>query len=132
MTVIVTVAAGFIDHVSHRLLARGERVIGQWPRATRPAFKPRHVPQGGFRRIASDARQGDVIGGDMDIVTRLEASRIIAAERRTPNAERRTPNASLHVVDGVNHMGCLERADIYTRRSLGSRLPFRCTWRPSR
>lgn len=45
-----------------------------------------------------------VIGGDMDIVTKLEASRTIAAA---------IPNARLQVVEGVNHMGFLERADIY-------------------
>lgn len=45
-----------------------------------------------------------VIGGDMDIVTKLEASRTIAGA---------IPNARLQVVEGVNHMGFLERADIY-------------------
>ena len=45
-----------------------------------------------------------VLGGDMDIVTKLEASRTIAAE---------IPDARLEVVHGVNHMGFLERADIY-------------------
>ncbi|MGN6358617.1 MAG: alpha/beta fold hydrolase [Novosphingobium sp.] len=47
-----------------------------------------------------------VVGGDKDIVTKLEASRVIAEE---------SDPASLHVVDGVNHMGPLERADIYNR-----------------
>ncbi|MFN3816337.1 alpha/beta fold hydrolase [Brevundimonas sp.] len=45
-----------------------------------------------------------VIGGDMDIVTRLEASRTIAGA---------IPHAHLQVVEGVNHMGFLERADVY-------------------
>lgn len=45
-----------------------------------------------------------VIGGGLDIVTKLEASRTIA------NA---IPNARLQVVQGVNHMGFLERADLY-------------------
>ncbi|MDB5443713.1 MAG: alpha/beta hydrolase [Phenylobacterium sp.] len=45
-----------------------------------------------------------VIGGDRDIVTKLEASRAIAAE---------AGGAELRVVDGVNHMGPLERADLY-------------------
>lgn len=42
-----------------------------------------------------------VIGGDKDIVTKLEASRTIAEVAR------------LQVVEGVNHMGFLERADVY-------------------
>ncbi|MFN3537050.1 MAG: alpha/beta fold hydrolase, partial [Brevundimonas sp.] len=45
-----------------------------------------------------------VLGGDMDIVTKLEASRTIADA---------IPHARLQVVEGVNHMGFLERADIY-------------------
>ncbi|HEY0053147.1 MAG TPA: alpha/beta hydrolase [Caulobacteraceae bacterium] len=45
-----------------------------------------------------------VLGGDKDILTRLEASRTIAGE---------TPQARLQVVEGVNHMGFLERADVY-------------------
>lgn len=45
-----------------------------------------------------------VIGGDRDIVTKLEASRHIAHV---------APGAHLAVVDGVNHMGFLERADLY-------------------
>jgi pimeloyl-ACP methyl ester carboxylesterase len=47
-----------------------------------------------------------VIGGDVDIVTKLEASRHIAAV---------IPKAKLQVVDGVNHMGFLERAEVYNR-----------------
>ena len=45
-----------------------------------------------------------VIGGDRDIVTKLEASRTIASA---------IPDARLQVVEGVNHMGFLERADLY-------------------
>lgn len=45
-----------------------------------------------------------VVGGDMDIVTKLEASETI----RTT-----APDARLQVVEGVNHMGFLERAEIY-------------------
>lgn len=45
-----------------------------------------------------------VISGDVDIVTKLEASQTIA---------KLIPNARLEVVAGVNHMGFLERADIY-------------------
>ncbi|MEG3178244.1 alpha/beta hydrolase [Sphingomonas sp. RB3P16] len=44
-----------------------------------------------------------VIGGDRDIVTKLEASRIIATASSAP----------LLVVEGVNHMGPIERADVY-------------------
>lgn len=45
-----------------------------------------------------------VVGGDEDIVTKLEASRFIAGE---------SDMAQLHVVEGVNHMGPMERADLY-------------------
>lgn len=47
-----------------------------------------------------------VVGGDLDIVTKLEASRTIAAD---------TPGAELMVVEGVNHMGFLERSDVYAQ-----------------
>lgn len=45
-----------------------------------------------------------VIGGDKDIVTKLEANRTIASE---------SPRARLEVIEGVNHMGPMERADLY-------------------
>jgi pimeloyl-ACP methyl ester carboxylesterase len=45
-----------------------------------------------------------VIGGDVDIVTRLEASRTIT---------QTAPAATLRIVEGVNHMGFLERSDVY-------------------
>jgi pimeloyl-ACP methyl ester carboxylesterase len=45
-----------------------------------------------------------VIGGDKDIVTKLEASRTIADESK---------RCRLEVVEGVNHMGPMERADVY-------------------
>ena len=45
-----------------------------------------------------------VIGGDMDIVTKLEASEVIAA---------RTSRSALKTVTGVNHMGFLERGETY-------------------
>jgi pimeloyl-ACP methyl ester carboxylesterase len=44
-----------------------------------------------------------VIGGELDIVTKPEASRAIAASTA----------ARVVVVDDVNHMGFLERYDIY-------------------
>lgn len=47
-----------------------------------------------------------VVGGDKDIVTKLEASRVIAGE---------SDMAQLHVVEGVNHMGPMERADLYNQ-----------------
>lgn len=47
-----------------------------------------------------------VIGGDADLVTKLEASRDIAGA---------APAATLEVVEKVNHMGFLERADVYNR-----------------
>jgi pimeloyl-ACP methyl ester carboxylesterase len=45
-----------------------------------------------------------VLGGDVDLVTKLEAGRMIAGA---------IPEAQLQVVEGVNHMGFLERADVY-------------------
>ena len=54
-----------------------------------------------LRRIAVPAL---VIGGSADIVTRPEASRTIATK---------IPGARLQIVEGVNHMGFLERADLY-------------------
>jgi pimeloyl-ACP methyl ester carboxylesterase len=47
-----------------------------------------------------------VLGGDVDLVTKLEASRHIAGA---------VPSAALQVVEGVNHMGFLERADVYNQ-----------------
>jgi pimeloyl-ACP methyl ester carboxylesterase len=45
-----------------------------------------------------------VIGGDKDIVTKLEASRTIAGDANA---------GELRVVEGGNHMGPMERADLY-------------------
>ena len=45
-----------------------------------------------------------VIGGAMDLATKLEASRVIASDAR---------NARLIEVDGVNHNGFLENAPVY-------------------
>ncbi len=45
-----------------------------------------------------------VIGGERDIVTRLKASQEIVSA---------TPGARLQAIEGVNHMGFLERADVY-------------------
>jgi pimeloyl-ACP methyl ester carboxylesterase len=47
-----------------------------------------------------------IIGGDRDVVTKLEASRTMADESGL---------ATLHVVEGVNHMGPMERADLYNQ-----------------
>ncbi len=47
-----------------------------------------------------------VIGGDKDIVTKLEANRTIANE---------SDMAQLEIVEGVNHMGPMERADLYNQ-----------------
>lgn len=47
-----------------------------------------------------------VLGGDADIVTKLEASQVIAGA---------IPKARLQVVEGVNHMGFLERSDVYNQ-----------------
>jgi len=46
-----------------------------------------------------------VVGGDLDIVTKLEASEQLA----------RAPAARLMVIEGVNHMGPLEQADRYNQ-----------------
>jgi pimeloyl-ACP methyl ester carboxylesterase len=48
-----------------------------------------------------------VLGGAMDIVTKPEASRYIAAEKGA--------SGDLQIVEGVNHMGFLERSDIYNQ-----------------
>jgi pimeloyl-ACP methyl ester carboxylesterase len=45
-----------------------------------------------------------VIGGAMDIITKPEASKTIAATNS---------GAQLQIVEGVNHMGFLERPDVY-------------------
>ena len=45
-----------------------------------------------------------VLGGDADLVTKLEAGQVIAQE---------APRATLRTIAGVNHMGFLERADLY-------------------
>jgi pimeloyl-ACP methyl ester carboxylesterase len=44
------------------------------------------------------------IGGDLDLVTKLEASRTIAASAEA---------GALEVIHGVNHLGPMERADLY-------------------
>ena len=54
--------------------------------------------------LARDGVPVLVIGGDMDIVTKAEASRSIAA---------RVPLAKLVIVAGANHMGPIERAERY-------------------
>jgi pimeloyl-ACP methyl ester carboxylesterase len=45
-----------------------------------------------------------VLGGSVDIVTKPAASQQIAA---------RVPGAKLRIIEGVNHMGPMERADLY-------------------
>ncbi|RAK50924.1 alpha/beta fold hydrolase [Phenylobacterium deserti] len=47
-----------------------------------------------------------VIGGDKDIVTKLEANRTIAES---------APQGELKVIQGVNHLGPMERADLYNQ-----------------
>ncbi len=64
-----------------------------------------------FHWDASGALRGSpvpalVVGGDKDIVTKLEANRAIAEE---------SDLARLNVVEDVNHMGPMERADLYNR-----------------
>lgn len=51
-----------------------------------------------------------VIAGDLDIVTRPEAARTIAAA---------IPHSRLQIIEGVNHMGFLERADLYNTAIAG-------------
>ncbi|WMT92795.1 alpha/beta hydrolase [Pelagibacterium sp. H642] len=46
-----------------------------------------------------------VIGGELDIVTKAEASKAIAASSRL---------ARLEIIEGVNHLGFLERPDLYS------------------
>jgi len=97
---------GFGPHVTH----------GELEHATRLAtFAPPEVEAKGnlamFHWDAAGAlpRVGLptlVIAGDRDIVTRPEASRVIAEQ---------IPGARLEIVDGANHMGPLERSEIYDR-----------------
>jgi hypothetical protein len=47
-----------------------------------------------------------VVGGDRGIVAKLEANRAIANE---------VDGARMEVIQGVNHMGPMERADLYNR-----------------
>ncbi|WP_395672120.1 alpha/beta fold hydrolase [Phenylobacterium sp.] len=47
-----------------------------------------------------------VVGGDKDIVTKLEANRRIADS---------APQGDLHVVDGANHLGPMECAELYNK-----------------
>jgi pimeloyl-ACP methyl ester carboxylesterase len=72
-------------------LARGDLAMFRWD-AT-----------GALRALRCPAL---VIGGDMDIVTKLEASRVMADESEL---------ASLQVIEKANHMGPMERAEIYNR-----------------
>jgi pimeloyl-ACP methyl ester carboxylesterase len=51
-----------------------------------------------------------VLGGDLDIVTKLEAGEEIAEA---------APDARLEVVSGANHMGPVERAEFYHRALVG-------------
>ena len=47
-----------------------------------------------------------VLGGDIDIVTKLEASKVIASS---------SPGAVLKVIESANHMGMLDEAAQYHR-----------------
>lgn len=47
-----------------------------------------------------------IVGADADVVTKLEASQALAEAR---------DDAVLRVVEGANHMGPMERADVYNR-----------------
>jgi pimeloyl-ACP methyl ester carboxylesterase len=73
------------------VIARGDLAMFHWDASG--AMKKLRVP-------------ALVIGGDKDIVTKLEASRAIAGE---------SGKASLQVVKDVNHMGPMERADLYNQ-----------------
>ncbi len=55
-----------------------------------------------------------VLGGEIDLLTRPEASRTIAAS---------TANAELEIIEKVGLMGFLERSDIYNMRSPSSPPP---------
>jgi pimeloyl-ACP methyl ester carboxylesterase len=47
-----------------------------------------------------------VIGGSVDIVTKPEASEVIT---------RNVSGGRIHIIDGANHMGPIERADVYNK-----------------
>jgi pimeloyl-ACP methyl ester carboxylesterase len=95
---------GFGKHVTRPQLEHAARLATRAP----PAVEAKgNLAM--FDWDASGAMQGFakpilVVGGDMDIVTKLEASRAISGEAAT---------ATLLVVDDVNHMGPLERAELY-------------------
>ncbi|HYG27031.1 MAG TPA: alpha/beta hydrolase [Caulobacteraceae bacterium] len=72
-------------------LARGTLAMFDWD-ATE-AMKSVHVPT-------------LVVAGELDIVTKLEANARIADE---------APAGTFEVVEGVNHLGPMERADVYNR-----------------
>ncbi len=85
-----------LDHVallltrnSPAVVARGDLAMIRWD---------------GLQGVANLAPPTVVLGGELDIVTRLEASEQIA---------RAAPMAQLDIVEGVNHMGPVERADRY-------------------
>jgi pimeloyl-ACP methyl ester carboxylesterase len=58
----------------------------------------------GSKGVANLAVRTLVLAGSADIVTKPEASHKIAAQ---------APHAELKVIQGVNHMGPMERADLY-------------------
>jgi pimeloyl-ACP methyl ester carboxylesterase len=85
-----------LDHVallatrnSPSVVARGDLAMLRWD---------------GTQGVANLATPVVVLGGSVDIVTKPEASRDIAA---------RAPEAELKIIAGVNHMGPMERADLY-------------------
>jgi pimeloyl-ACP methyl ester carboxylesterase len=77
--------------------------------------RPRNIEKGNLAMFRWDAtgalaRLGVptlLLVGELDIVTKPEASSAIAAQSQT---------AALQVIEGVNHMGMLERADQYNAR----------------
>lgn len=79
---------------------------------------PAVVARGDLAMIRWDGSEGVarlavstlVLGGDLDIVTKLEASEYIAEA---------APDARLEVVSGANHMGPVERAGFYYRALVG-------------
>ena len=73
------------------VLARGDLAMFHWD-AT-----------GALRDLSVPAL---VVGGDVDVVTKLEASKTIAGESNL---------TTLEVVRGVNHMGPMERAELYNQ-----------------
>ncbi|RYG19517.1 MAG: alpha/beta hydrolase [Caulobacteraceae bacterium] len=111
---------GFGPHVTHSQLEHTTLLATRNP--------PGVLGRGNLAMFRWDAGAGPsnlgaptlVLGGDMDIVTKLRAGQAIAGA---------APDARFEAVEGANHMGFLERAEVYNAaiarfaQSLGETAP---------